>query len=127
MIEAIKLTTGVAAGASGSATASGYSPVIAGKIHAVYVAYVDSPPNTTDFTLVGESDPGSESIITLSNAATDIKIYPRRLVETNDGTDITYDATHKVYDYYVVNGRLKATIDQANAGDSCNVTVWIER
>lgn len=128
MIEAIKFTTGAASGSAGSATATGYSHAVAGKILAVHVDYQDSPPaGTTDFTLSGESDPASESIITLTDAATDIKIYPRRVVETNDGTDITYDDTHKVYDYYVVDGRLEATIAQANAGDYCDVTVWIER
>ena len=128
MIESIKLTTVAAVGANGSATATGYSIHVAGKIHAVHVAYLDSPPaGTTDFTLSDEGDPASESIITLTDAATDIKIYPRRLTETNDGTDITYDNTRKVYDYYIVEGRLEATIAQANAGDYCNVTVWIER
>lgn len=128
MIESIKFDTGVAAGADGSATSTGYSHHVAGKIMAVHVAYLDSPPaGTTDFTLSDESDPASESIITLTDAATDIKIYPRRLTETNDGTDIVYNGGEKVYDYYVVEGRLKATIAQANANDYCNVTVWIER
>ena len=128
MIEAIKFTTGAASGAAGSATATGYSAFVAGKVLAVHVNYQDSPPaGTTDFTLSDESDPASENIVTLANAATDIKIYPRRVTELNDGTDITYDGTNEVYDYYVVHGRLKATIAQANAGDYCDVTVWIER
>lgn len=128
MIEAVKFTTGAAAGSAGSATATGYSLKIAGKIHAVYVDYQDAPPaGTTDFTLSDEGDPASESIILLTNAATDIKIYPRRVVELNDGTDVTYDGTNEVYEHYVVDGRLEATIAGADADDYCDVTVWVER
>ena len=129
MIDLIKFTTGVAAGAAGSATATGNSGTrIAGKILAVAVEYLDSPPaGTTDFTLWDESDPLTENIVSLTDAATDIKIYPRRVTEKNDGTDILYAVGEEVYEPYVVYGRLSAKIDQANSGDSCTVTVWIER
>ena len=129
MIDLIKFTTGAASGTTGTgdATATGYSQPIAGKILAVYVDYQDSPPGaTTDFTLSGENDPASESIISITNSATDIKIYPRRVLETNDGTDITYDGTRKVYGEYVVVGRLEATIAEANTGDYVDVSVWFE-
>lgn len=126
MIDIVKFSTGVAAGSAGSATSTGYSYAVSGKVLAVHVAYLDSPPAaTTDFTLQDESDPAAENIVILTDAATDIKIYPRRLTEQNEGTDITYNGTLKVYDYYVVYGRLKAVIAQANAGDYCNVTVWL--
>lgn len=127
MLGFIKFNTGVAAGGAGVATATGYSPVISGKILAVYIEYLDSPPaGTTDFTLVDENDPAAESIISLVDAATDIKIYPRRITEKNDGTDILYVAGEEVHEPYVVHGRLKATIAQANNDDSCNVYVWFE-
>ncbi len=127
MIDLVQFTTGAASGSAGSATATGYSPPVAGKILAVHINYQDSPPATTDFTLSDESDPASEAIVSLTNANTDVKLYPRRLVETNDGTDVTYDGTNKVYEHYVVHGRLKATIAQANADDYADITVWIER
>lgn len=127
MIDKITFSTGEAAGSAGSATATGQSVHVSGKILAVYVAYQDSPPaGTTDFTLSDESDPASEAIVSLTDGATDQKLYPRRLVETNDGTDITYDGTRKVYEPYIVHGRLEATIAQANSGDSVDVTVWLE-
>lgn len=127
MIDRIFFTTGPAAGADGSATATGYSPHVSGKVLAVYVDYQDSPPGaTTDFTLADEGDPAAEAIVNLANQATDIKLYPRRLLETNDGTDLTYDGTRKVYGEYIVHGRLKATIAQANAADYCDITVWME-
>lgn len=127
MLNVINFSTGAAAGSDGSATSTGYSVAVSGEVLAVYVDYKDSPPaGTTDFTLSCASDPASESIISLSNAATDIKIYPRRVLETNDGTDLTYDGTRKVYGLYIIHGRLEAVIAGANAGDYCDVTVWIK-
>ena len=127
MIDRVQWSTGAAVGSAGSATATGYSAPVRGQVLAVHVDYQDSPPaGTTDFTLSDEDDPASESIISLANAATDVKIYPRRVTEKNDGTDILYTAGEEVFEPYVVHGRLEATIAQANAGDYCVVTVWIQ-
>lgn len=127
-INMVFFTTGVAAGANGAATATGYSPHIAGEILAVYVNYQDSPPAaTTDFTLSDRADPASESIISITNSATDVKIYPRRVTEKNDGTDILYTTGEEVFEPYVVCGQLEATIAQANANDYVDVTVWYRR
>lgn len=126
-MDRIEFTTGVAAGGAGVATATGYSPVIRGQVLAVAVEYLDSPPAaTTDFTLQDEMDPLAENIITLVDQSTDIKLYPRRATEENDGTAIVYVAGVGVYEPYAVHGRLVATIAQANDGDSCTVTVWFE-
>jgi hypothetical protein len=128
MIDRVFLTTGLATDGAGVATATGYSIPVAGKVLAVYVNYQDSPPGaTTDFTLSDEADPASESIVSLTDQATDIKIYPRRVTEQNDGTDILYTSGEEVFEPYVVHGRLKATIAQANDNDYVDVTVWIER
>lgn len=127
MIDRAQFSTGAAVGGDGVATATGYSPSVAGKVLAVYVAYVGSPPSaTTDFTLSDEADPASEAIVSLTDTATDQKLYSRRITEKNDGTDILYVAGKEVYEPYVAHGRLEATIAQANAGDSVTVTVWIE-
>ncbi len=127
MIDRIQFTTGAAVGADGVATATDHSPHVAGKVLAVHVDYQDSPPAaTTDFILSDEGDPASETIVSLTDQATDIKIYPRRVTEQNDGTDILYVAGEEVFEPHVVHGRLEATIAQANAGDSVTVTVWIE-
>jgi len=119
MIDRVQWSTGPAAGSAGSATATGYSPEIHGEILAVHVDYQDSPPSTTDITVSDEADPSSEAIVNLANANTDIKLYTRRLVEANDGTDAT-DA----FAPYVVHGRLEATIAQANANDYAILTAW---
>ena len=128
MIDRVQWSTGEASGGAGVATATGYSPQVEGHVLAVYVDYVDSPPAaTTDFTLSDEADPASEAIVSISNAATDVKLYPRRACEDNSGSDIQYDSTDVVFEPYVVHGRLEAIISQANNGDSVTVTVWIER
>jgi hypothetical protein len=126
-IDKITWSTGPAVGSDGLATATGHSPHVNGRIMAVHVDYQDDPPaGTTDFTLSDESDPASEAIISLTDAATDIKIYPRRVTEKNDGTDILYTTGEEVHEPYVVDGRLEATIAQANADDYVEVTVWLE-
>lgn len=127
MIDKITWSTGAAVGAAGSATATGYSPHLSGKVLAVHVDYEDSPPATTDLTLVDESDPAGETIVTLANQATDVKLYPRRGVQSNANVAMTYDGTRPVAEPYGVHGRLKATLAQANANDSARVTVWLER
>lgn len=126
MIDRIQFSTGLATGTAGSATATGYSQHVSGIILAVNVAYGDSPPGaTTDFTLTDENDPATENIVTLTNNATDAKLYPRRQVQSNANAGLTYDGTRTVNEPYVVHGRLKAKIDQANANDYCLVTVWL--
>lgn len=130
MIDRVQFSTGAAVGdtGTGDATATGYSPPIAGEILAVHVDYQGSPPaGTTDFTLSDEADPASEAIVSLTDAATDIKIYPERVVEKNDGTDWLYAAGEEVSRPYVVHGRLEATIAQANTADYCLVTVWYRK
>ena len=127
MIDRIQFSTGAAVGSAGSATATSYSVPVQGRVLAVHVDYQGSPPGaTTDFTLSDEDDPASESIVSLVDQATDIKVYPRRVTEKNDGTDILYVAGEEVFECYAVHGRLKAVIAQANAADYCVVTVWVE-
>jgi len=126
MIDRIQFSTGAAVGADGAATATGYSIPVAGEVLAVHVDYQDAPPAaTTDITLSDEGDPASEAIVSLANQATDIKLYPRRVTEKNDGTDILYTTGEEVFEPYVVFGRLEAIIAGANAADYAIITAWI--
>jgi hypothetical protein len=113
-----------AAGSAGSASGTGYSNPVSGEVLKAYVDYTGDT-NTIDVALVDESDPAAEEIVTLDDNDTGTVLYPRRVLETNDGTDLTYDGTRKVYGPYVVHGRLKLTVAQADAGDVVAVTVWI--
>jgi len=126
MIDRIVISSGACVGADGSATATTYSPHVSGKILAVAIVYTGDDPGSTDVILSDEADPLAESIVTLANAATDIKIYPRRVTEKNDGTDILYTTGEEVFEPYVVHGRLKLFVDDANTGDVITATVWIE-
>ncbi len=126
MIDRVQFSTGVASGGAGVATATGHSVYVVGRVLAVHVAYLGNPPAGTDFTLSDEGDPISEAIVSLVNAATDVKLYPRRVMQDNANNDVTFDGANEIYEPYVVCGRLEATIAQANDGDSVTVTVWLE-
>ena len=121
-IERIAFSTGAATGGAGNATATGYSPRIAGAILAVAVQYLDSPPATSDITLSDEEDPTADAFLSLANATTDRKFYPRKQAAQNTGSAIS-----GVYDAFLVVGRIKAVLAQANDGDSVLVTVWYRR
>ena len=64
MIDRVQWSTGATTGDAGASTATGYSVPGQGEVLAVHVAYVGSPPNTTDVTLSDEDDPASEAIVT---------------------------------------------------------------
>jgi len=128
MIDRTTISTGAAVGANGSATATGYSPHIMGRILKVHLAYKDSPPvGTTDLYLYEAEDPNAtEYIVNLQNAATDLTMYPRRAVVTSLNAAVVYAANINVHEPFVVCGRLAAKIDGANAADYVEVTVWFE-
>lgn len=126
MIDRVQWIVGPAVGDDDAATVTTYSPHVSGFVHKVHVDYTSVAANP-DFTLSDEGDPASELIVNLLNQKTDITVYPRRLTETNDGTDIVYAGTDKVYERYIVHGRLEAIFAQADADEQVVCTVWIER
>jgi len=126
MIDRVQWTVGPAVGADDAATVTAYSPHVSGFVHKVHVNYTSAAANP-DFTLWDEGDPASELIVNLLNQKTDITIYPRRVTETNDGTDVLYVAGEEVHDRFIVHGRLEATFAQADADDQVICTVWIQR
>jgi len=117
------LTSGVAVGGNGVATANQTSTAILnGVLYGIYVKYLDSPPaGTTDVTIatagVGNSAP-AQTLLTITDAATDGWFYPRVNIDTDAGAAI---ATQ--YDRFAVDDLIKVTIAQANAGDY--VQVWL--
>jgi hypothetical protein len=127
MIDLVKFSTGSAAGGDGVATATGYSPPVYGRVLSVHVQYNDSPPSTADAALYDDGDPIQEPIVSKLNNNTDLRCYPRHPVQNNANVDLTYDNTRKIHDHFVVHGRLKGVIAQANDGDSITFMVWMER
>jgi len=126
-MDVVKFSSGAAEGSSGNATAVGYSVPVTGLIHKVRLEYSGNPPATTDVTLMDESDPGAESIINRMNSGSNTTIYPRRAVQTNSGTNCTYDGVRIVYENFVVNGRLKLTVSQTNPACECIAYVYVIR
>jgi len=126
MLDRIQIKA-TASGTAGAASATAYSPnVIKGEILKVHVNYTGDT-NTMDVALSDEADPASEEIINLDDQDTDITLYPRRVLETNDGTDLEYASGYSVYAPYVVYGRLELTVAQADDGDIVEVTVWLRK
>jgi hypothetical protein len=127
MIDLVKFSTDPASGGEGTASATGYSPPVYGKVLSINVQYNDSPPVTSDVMLYDEGDPAQEPLLSKVNNNADFRYYPRRPVQNNAAVDLTYDGTRKVSDYYVVHGKLKGSLAQANDGDSITFMVWMER
>ena len=125
MIDRIQIIA-TATGSAGSAAGYSYAPHCYGRVLKVAISYTGSPPGTTDVILEDENDPGEEKIVNLVNNTTTRIIYPRRPVQDNANTDLTYDGTRKVSEPYVVHGRLKLSIDEANANSVVTAIIWLE-
>lgn len=120
------LNSGSAVGADGLATVSTTTTqAVIGRVLAIYLRYNGIPSGTTDITVAtaGIDIPGVITLLSLADATIDGWFYPRHIIETNDGTDITYNGTHKVYEPYISNDKITVTIAQANAANS--VDAWL--
>lgn len=127
MVDRIQFIIGPATGESGSASATGCTLPLQAEVLAVHVAYGGDPPATADLTLTDEDDRSGEPIVSLSNSASTVKLYPRRPTTTPDGTPLTYNGSEPVCVPYVVHGRLKGTLTHVNPGDYAIITVWYRR
>lgn len=125
-MDLLKLTA-VAQGAPGAAGGSALSTPVSGIVHKVRLEYGGSPPATTDVTLQDENDTAAENIVNRTNSASNTTIYPRRQVQSAAGANLTYDGVRGVYENYLVCGRLKLTIAQANEGSSVTAVVYLIR
>lgn len=113
--------SGAAVGANGAATANASSiHVISGRVIAVGLKYLDSPPaGTTDVVVsTGGQEGPALTILSLSNAATDGWFYPRTPTVTITG------AAGAEEDLLAIADIVNVKIDQANAGDG--VEVWLK-
>ncbi|MEN6300463.1 MAG: hypothetical protein ABFD51_11250 [Anaerolineaceae bacterium] len=127
MIDLVKFSTDPAIGSAGTASASGFSPPVYGKVLSVHVQYNDNPPSTADLSLYDDGDPTQEPIVQRINNNVDYRCYPRRPLQNNTNADLTYDGTRKIHEAYVVHGKLKGSLTQVNEGNSATFTVWMER
>ena len=114
---------GVAAGAANT------DAPICGKLLKIRLNFHTSCPNTADVTIterVGAVD--WETLLTETDSATDVTRYPRKAVEDNAETPVTYDGTNELYEPYVISGYVRVAVAQANALDGCVVATifWEE-
>lgn len=117
--------SGSAAGVAGSATANTNSTIIlTGRVLAIYIRYNDSPPaGTTDVIIAtaGTNAPAN-TLLTLTDAATDGWFYVRHKVHDETGAGITYDGTNEVYEAPPICDYVNVKIQGANASDS--IDAW---
>ena len=103
---------------AGSGTVTGYSPEIQGEILAISIEYLDSPPATTDVVISDARDPSGAAILTLANANTDGKWFPRAFLCDDLGVATTTVVEHPI------ESILSVVVTGANTGDGINVGVW---
>jgi hypothetical protein len=116
------LTATGATGGAGAATATATTQIpIDGEILAVHLAYLGTPPVTTDVTLVEGGVTPSQTILSIANAATDGWFYPMAQAKNTSGTDIT-GMGRELY----VGGNLTLTIAQANDTNGVTATILWE-
>lgn len=114
--DTIKVTT---TGTAGTATGTGYSNgAIVGRVLAIRLNYHASAPATADVTIT-ENNAVPQTLHVETNSKTDVVRYPRRAVDDNAETAVTYDGTNEIYEPYVVTDQIKVAVAQADALTDC--------
>jgi len=120
-IRKYKISSGAIA-ADGSASA--YSVPIRGKILAVGVDY---PAHTCTVDLDSDGEASAQKILDLAAANTDATYYPRTPVCIYTGGETVYwEGTNKVYEPFVVYGRVKLTIASGTEDEVVKVYLIVE-
>jgi hypothetical protein len=129
MIESYTIIGGVAvesAGAGTGAVTTTLPSAIVGRVIGVGVVYQATPPATTDVTVRTANKNGTlpdVTILSVANANTDIFVQgPFVLGDDVNGADIT-----GVYANLVIADQVEVVVGGANAGDSVDVTLVVER
>jgi hypothetical protein len=113
----------VSATIAADGTASAYTSPVRGRILAVGIDY---PANTCTVDLDSDGEAAAQKIIDLSAANTDVVRYPRKAVEDNTGTAVTYDGTNEIYEPFVVFGRVKLSVASGTEDETVSVTLIVE-
>lgn len=110
-----------ATGGAGVATATGKTVnAVEGEIVAIYLAYTDSPPATTDVTIAEANESPAIPVLTVTDAATNGWFFPMWAADNEAGAAITNQGKP-----IVVADQLSVTIAQANNNDGITATiVW---
>lgn len=123
------LNSGVAVGGAGVSTVSTTSAArVRGKVLAVYLEYLDTPPATTDVTVVtaGSAHP-AVTILSVTDAATSGWFYPRVGAQSISGAALLFAAGGTAVPAEIpIDDKVTVTIAQANVGDGVNVYLMME-
>lgn len=117
-----QITASPASGGAGAATATARSSApINGFIVGIHLAYLDSPPATTDVTIAEATNSPAKPVLTVTNAASDGWFYPNVIPVSVTNAAIT-NAHAPVY----VADYVSLVIAQANDGDGVTATIYWE-
>lgn len=117
-------STGPAVGGAGVATANYDIPAaIMGRFIGAYIKYLDSPPaGTTDVTIATKGSLGpAMDLLKVSNSATNGIHLVKKQVEDTAGALIA-----GAYTAIPVHDFINLKIEQANANDSAEITLYFE-
>jgi hypothetical protein len=119
----LAITTSGTTGGAGTSTANATSDeVINGRITAIHLAYLGSPPaSTTDVTIEEVGNAVTKAILTVTDGATDGWRYIMAQAVNQLGASITNQGTP-----IHVNGKIKVTIAGANDADGVTATIEYE-
>lgn len=118
-VYSVNVTT---SGSAGSATGSGVSAVILGKVLGIWVDYTGMPA-TTDVTIKSTGGaPPSYNILVLTNTNTDAFHLPRKQCSDNAGAAIAGE-----YDGVPILDTITVDVAQADAGtDAVKVHIMVQ-
>ncbi|MCS7248876.1 MAG: hypothetical protein NZ840_11650 [Anaerolineales bacterium] len=103
------------------------SPPLSGLIHKVRLVYANNPGAQSDVTLRAVDDPAGEWIVSRQNIASNVTLYPRRVVHDALGNPLTLDGVRPLCEPYAVHGQLRLSLQDANPGGQCTAWVWLVR
>lgn len=115
---AVANVTGATGGAGSATTFALTDKPVEGEILGIHLAYLDSPPNTTDITIVEANNSPAMDVLTVTNANTSGWFHPLAAAVTKAGAAIT-DSGRAIQ----VADTLKVTIAGANDGDGVTATI----
>lgn len=109
-------------GSDGSATGNADSgEPINGRLLAVHLDYTDQPDATTNVVLKTKHSP-TQTVLTVSDNATDAWFYPRVQIDDEAGAAITSQ-----YDAAPIDDYLNAAITDGDDAGTVDVTVLVEK
>jgi len=118
-----------AADASGDATAT-TEKILRGKLKAISLIYDASSAAGTDVTVDHLVKYGTqtvtENLLTIGDANTSAKFYPRAYAEDTAGADLTYDGINEIPTEFVLFGPVKITIANQTEGKAVTAILHVE-